>query len=107
MPLNKQAKQVLEETAQPTENPSGLVFPSSGGKVMHSDILLKLLQNNGIDATVHGMRSSFMDWAAEHKVRFAVADYALAHGTDDAYLRTRLYEDRIPVMQKWADHLGI
>ena len=111
VPLSKQAKQILKETAQLTKkltgNLTGLVFPSPREKVMHSGSLLKLLRDNGIDATVHGMRSSFMDWAAEHKVRFAVADYALAHGIDDAYLRTRLFNDRIPVMQQWGDYLAI
>ena len=112
VPLSEAAMRVLEETAQLTErligDLTGLVFPSSTGRVMHSGSLTKLLRDNGIDdATVHGIRSTFMDWAANDGVRLRVADAALAHGKDDAYLRTRFFNNRVDPMQRWADRLEL
>ena len=48
-----------------------------------------------------------MDWAAKEEVKKRVAKAALAHGKDDAYYRTRHFDQRVPVMRDWADHLGI
>ena len=59
---------------------------------------LKLLHDNGMDATVHGFRSLFRDWAAEHGVARDIADAALAHivrtAVKAAYLRTDHLEKR-------------
>lgn len=48
------------------------------------------------DFTVHGFRSSFRDWAADHGVDGSVAEQCLAHqiGTavTRAYLRTTMLE---------------
>ena len=112
VPLSKAAMRVLEETAQLikrlTGKVTGLVFPSPTGKTLHSGSLTKLLKDNGIEnTTVHGIRSTFMDWAANHDVKLRVADAALAHGKDDAYLRTRYFNKRVEPMQEWADYLGI
>ena len=61
-----------------------------------------------MDATVHGFRSSFRDWAAEHGVERDIAEAALAHtvrnAVEAAYLRTDYLEKRRGVMAKWAAH---
>ena len=63
----------------------------------------------GIPSTVHGLRSSFRDWAAETGVDRTVAETALAHtvgGVEGAYFRSDLFECRREVMQGWADYLA-
>ena len=60
---------------------------------------------------VHGMRSSFKDWASE-TTNFAneVSEMALAHTisnkTELAYRRRTLIEKRRHLMQKWSDYLN-
>ena len=113
VPLSEAALRVLEETDElaralgHSDGLTGLVFPSPTGKTMGSGSLTKLFHANGNDATVHGIRSTFMDWAAEHGVKLRVADAALAHGKDDAYFRTRFFNDRIEPMNDWEKHLEI
>jgi integrase len=61
-----------------------------------------------IDATVHGFRSSFRDWAAE-STSYAneVAEMALAHTiqskTERSYRRGDLLEKRRLLMNDWAE----
>ena len=114
VPLSEPALRILEETDELaralglSDGLTGLVFPSTTGKIMGSGSLLKLLHDNEFhDATVHGIRSTFTDWAAKHDVKQRVADAALAHGKDDPYYRTRHFQERVDVMRNWARHLGI
>ena len=114
VPLSEAALRILEETENLaralglSDGLTGLVFPSPTGKIMGSGSLIKLLHDNGFhDATVHGIRSTFTDWAAKQDVEKRVADAALAHGKNDAYYRTRHFDQRVPVMRDWAAHLGI
>ena len=69
--------------------------------------MLMLLRRMGAqDFTVHGVRSSFRDWAAETGVARDVAEAALAHqvGTEveRAYARSDLLERRRSIMEKWS-----
>lgn len=60
-------------------------------------------------STVHGLRSSFRDWAAETGVDRTVAEAALAHkvgGVEGAYFRSDLFERRRRVMQDWSAYLA-
>ena len=70
--------------------------------------MLKVLKVAGCgDATVHGFRSTFRDWASErtHYPR-DVAEMALAHAIGDqveaAYRRGDLFERRKLMMEEWA-----
>ena len=61
--------------------------------------------------TVHGFRSSFMDWVAEvHPQRLLEAERALDHQIGNqvqrAYLRTDFLEQRRELAELWASHLG-
>jgi integrase len=59
------------------------------------------------DATVHGFRSAFRDWAAE-RTHFSneVCEAALAHAignkVEAAYRRTDLFEKRRELMDAWS-----
>ncbi len=61
--------------------------------------------------TVHGFRSSFMDWVAEvHPQRLLEAERALDHkignSVQRAYLRTDFLEQCRELAELWAGHLG-
>jgi integrase len=66
------------------------------------------LKHMGTDATVHGFRSTFRDWAAEKMptVPAMVAEMALAHkvgtATEQAYLRSDLRDMRRTLMEAWG-----
>jgi integrase len=61
------------------------------------------------DLTVHGFRSTFRDWAAEHTdYPPEVAEMALAHSVLDkveaAYRRGDLFKKRNHLMSAWAEY---
>jgi integrase len=66
-----------------------------------------LLERMRGDATVHGFRSTFRDWAAEQTSFPAeVVEMALAHAVGNkveaAYRRSDLFEKRRALMQQWG-----
>ena len=86
----------------------GLIFPGSSGKQLSDMALTMILRRLEIPATVHGMRSSFRDWAAENSdVPREIAEHALAHvegsAAELAYRRTDYLDKRRELMQDWAD----
>lgn len=68
---------------------------------------IKMLHELGYDCSVHGMRSTFRDWAAEHGYDRILAEKALQHATgnevEQAYQRSDLLEQRRPMMAAWAE----
>jgi integrase len=106
VPLSEAAVKLLVNLKQT----SGYVFPSKHATVVGDHLLLKLLKRRlGANCTVHGMRSSFRQWAAE-ETSFAreVVEMCLAHqvGTavERAYQRSDLLERRRQLMQLWAGY---
>lgn len=104
VPLNKQIKMVLDRL--PTR--IGFLFPSiSGNTHINKETPRKVLKDLGLDVTMHGMRSSFRDWAAETGQDWAASEKALSHAVGSevtqAYLRTDMLEKRREIMQAWAD----
>jgi integrase len=86
-----------------------MVFPSARGVILSNMSLSRVWTASSPGGTVHGLRSSFRDWAAETGVDRALAESALGHvvgGVEGAYLRSALIERRRPVMQAWADYLN-
>ncbi len=72
-------------------------------------MLLRRMKIEGI--TVHGFRSTFRDWAAEHPdVSREVAEMSLAHkvGSDveRAYARSDLLEKRRQLMERWCEYVS-
>ena len=108
VPLSKQAMALLRRLHE--AKISEFVFP--GEKLgrplsgMAMEMLLRRLKVT--DATVHGFRSSFRDWAGD-KTTFPreLAEAALAHKvgdeTEQAYRRSTAIEKRRKLMQAWAD----
>jgi integrase len=85
------------------------IFPSAKpSRPLSNMAMLKLPERMGrADLTVHGLRSTFRDWAAE-RTNFPreVAEHALAHSLPDkveaAYRRGDLFEKRRSLMEAWA-----
>jgi integrase len=79
------------------------------GRPMSDMTLTMLLRRLRVDATAHGFRSSFRDWAAEvTNFPREVAEAALAHAVESrveaAYRRSDLLEKRRKLMEQWARH---
>jgi integrase len=111
VPLSPAALAVVEAMRKVQE--SYFVFPGrKGGRPLSKMALLDLLKRMGRgDATVHGFRSAFRDWASEvAREPREVAEAALAHTIKDkseaAYARSDLLERRRPVMVGWAKYCG-
>lgn len=114
VPLSLQAIAVLEKMQGLHDE---LVFPSPRKQIVLSDMVLTAFLRKtgavsdtpGRVATAHGFRSSFRDWCSEWGYSRDVAERALAHTLKDkveaAYHRTDLFEQRIPMMQAWADYV--
>ena len=87
-----------------------LVFPGrSRGQPLSENTLNVLVERLGFDATAHGFRSSFRDFATERTNHPAeVAEAALGHVVGDkvvaAYLRSNLMDRRRLLMDDWARH---
>ena len=111
VPLSDRAMEILHK-AWPVTGPDGLIFPSSPGGSVASDMTYNvMLKRLGIPAVPHGFRSSFTDWAEELLTGYSpAADAALAHKerskTRQAYKRTDFFVQRIELMQEWADYVG-
>jgi integrase len=105
--LSKEALAILEEMA---ELRTGLfIFPGHKEKrPLSLTALSKALKAaGGGTATVHGMRSTFKDWASERtSFPSEVSEMALAHSIGDkveaAYRRGELLKKRAAMMQQWA-----
>jgi integrase len=102
VPLSEQALRLLGD--QTTKNL--YVFPGRPRAPLSTMAMSMLLRRMGLDATVHGFRSSARSWMADQGVAFEVAEACLAHTTSGnvaAYQRSSLLAPRRPLMQSWAD----
>lgn len=85
------------------------VFPAtrSSGHITDSAVN-KARAMAGVGGTVHGLRSTFMDWAAEQGIDQDIAEMCLAHkrtGVTAAYLRSDVFDARREVMQRWGAYI--
>ena len=109
VPLSGRAVEVLE-AVRPYGDGGGLVFPAPRGGTLAPNSLTRLVAKAGLaDAmTIHGLRSSFRDWAADTGKARESAEAALAHtvgGVEGAYFRSDLFERRRTLMDQWAAYL--
>lgn len=109
VPLSEAAVDLLN--ALPRFKDCTLVFPGPKGKALSDMTLTAVLRRLKIDATAHGFRSTFRDWAAEcTHYPSEVAEMALAHAVADkveaAYRRGDLFQKRRAMMDDWAGFLA-
>lgn len=108
VPLSPRAVEIVNEVKPLSEN---IAFPGARGGNLSGMAMTMLLRRMEIDATVHGFRSSFRDWAAERtSYAHEVCEMALAHAignkAEAAYRRGDLFEKRRRLMVEWAAYLG-
>jgi integrase len=86
-----------------TEGRKGRLFPGYSGQMM------ALLGKLRPGFTVHGFRSTFTDWAAEHDYPQELREMALAHAVGDsveqAYRHSTRVNRRREMMQAWSDYV--
>ena len=85
---------------------SGYLFSHTGGAhINENSPRLKLIDILKRKTTVHGIRSTFRDWADSQGVRMEVAESCLSHTFTNrvqrAYLRKDFFEERQEVMRQW------
>jgi integrase len=115
VPLSERAVEILKQL--PREKGNRHVFIGGrAGRGLSNMALAELLKGMaypsttpGELATVHGMRSTFKDWAAERtSYENVVSEAALWHVVADkveaAYRRGDLFEKRRRLMAEWARH---
>ncbi len=104
VPLSNEAFELLKKLPHLTE----YVFPGTFAKTMSKTTPCKILKDKGYNVTMHGMRSTFRDWAATTRQDWIASEKALSHSVGNevtqAYLRTDMLEERREIMQQWADH---
>ena len=73
----------------------------------HERQMLDLLNDLRPGYTVHGFRSSFTDWAADHDYPLELREMALAHSVGDsveqAYRHSTRLNKRREMMTAWSD----
>lgn len=106
VPLSPRAVTILE-SLKPLG--SEWLFPSAKGGNLSGMAMAMLMRRMQVDATVHGFRSGFRDWAAECTgYAHEVAEMALAHTIENkverAYRRGDLFDKRRRLMDDWATY---
>jgi integrase len=107
VPLSPRALDLL--AALPRDG-GRLIFPGAReGQPLSHSAMLRVLERLGVQSTVHGLRSSFRDWAGE-STAFPrdVIEQALAHSigaVEKAYRRGDLIDKRRKLMDAWASYL--
>jgi integrase len=107
VPLSQRVLKIVKAMYEARDG--DFVFPGQkSGKPLSVTALLTLLRRMKIeDATVHGFRSAFRDWAAEcTNFSNEVCEAALAHVIENkaeaAYRRGDLFDKRRKLMDAWA-----
>jgi integrase len=114
VPLSDRAYELLSRQREYHDcgyaNGSNYVFPGARrNKSMDPKTPLWVLRTIAADVTVHGMRSTFRDWAGDmtHHPRNHIEE-CLAHrvgsATEQSYRHGDAPEKRRVIMQQWADY---
>jgi integrase len=110
VPLCNRALEIIAEMKAKRLN--DLIFPGQkGGRPLSDMSLSAVLRRLKVDATVHGFRSSFRDWAGDATdFPRELAEAALAHlvgdETERAYRRGDALKRRRELMDAWAQYLS-
>ena len=107
VPLSDAALAVLARRQH--DGGEGLVFPSSKGAILHPETVSRVLGTGA--GTVHGLRSTFTDWAGErtehaHEVIQSAIAHVNGNQTARAYARSDLFDRRRPLMDAWAAYIA-
>ena len=107
VPLCDRAIEILRALPREDGNAHCFIGARPGTGLSHMAFTTLLGRMGRTDATAHGFRSSFRDWAAErtnypnHVVEMALA-HAISSGVEKAYRRGDLFEKRKQLMDAWS-----
>lgn len=107
VPLAAQTLAVLEKCDRSTP----YVFPGAKlDRPLSNAAMDKLLKDMGVDATPHGFRATFREWAGDktdhpEEVAEAALDHVYGSQTRRAYRRSVELENRRRLMVDWANYL--
>jgi integrase len=109
IPLSSRAVEILNITKALG---SDYLFTGSRGGKLSNMAMLMLLKRMKVDATVHGFRSSFRDWAAEltgfsHDVCEMALAHAIRNQSEASYRRGDLFDKRRKLMDAWAQYCDV
>jgi integrase len=109
VPLPFVARELLKRLYASRPKGTDLVFfsPKTPTKMISENTMSKVLKRFYPDATVHGMRSAYRDWAeiftdASHEVKEAVLAHGNPNKVESAYLRTKYLDEREDLMEVWG-----
>jgi integrase len=108
VPLCDRAIEILRSVIKQDAKPDDLVFEGvKVGRMFGENRMLQALKTIAPDATTHGCRSTFRDWAGDcTEFPREIAEMALAHAVGDeveqAYRRGKALEKRRLLMDAWA-----
>lgn len=108
VPLTSEAVKLIKRRRREVEG--DLVFPSPvKGGVLTDVAITKAFRRGRAEGTIHGIRSSFRDWAEEQAYPSSVAERCLAHQVGNeverAYLRSDLMDLRRKLMTDWQNYI--
>lgn len=107
IPITPQCRAVLEKCDRSTP----YVFPGSRlEKGLSNAAMDKLLKDMGVDATPHGFRTTFREWAGDktdhpREVAEAALNHVVGDAVERAYRRGDALEKRRLLMLDWACYL--
>ena len=109
VPLPSAARKLLEKLYKKRLPDTDLVFysPQSKTRMISENTMTKILKQFYPNATVQGMRSAYRDWAeifteCRHEVKEAVLAHGNPNKVENAYLRTRYFDERKDLMEVWG-----
>ena len=109
VPLSEAALRLLGDQMS-QRGKSVYVFPGRPRAPLSGMAMSMLLRRMGVDATVHGFRTSFRTWCSDvAHVEFEVAESCLSHrvgsAVSRAYARSDMLDRRRPIMEAWANYV--
>ena len=110
VPLTKRMISILNDLKKRSKNNVYIFEGPKNKPISNNTMRLALQRQLDVKATIHGMRSSFKDWASE-TTNFGneVSEMALGHSISNkieaAYRRGKLLDKRRNLMEQWNDYL--
>ena len=110
VPLSRQSLKIIKTI---NHNHKYLFTEANPEKPLCNNVMGKMMRTRfkEYNATVHGFRSTFRNWAAEtndydpYAVEFCLA-HQIPNKSEAAYLRTNLLSKRKVIMQDWSDYVS-
>lgn len=110
VPLSKRALAILEALKPLAADPESPLFPGNRRTGLSGMALEMVMRRAKVDATVHGFRSSFRDWAGDetgfaHQDIEAALAHTISNKAEAAYRRSDALEKRRALMEAWASYI--